>query len=277
MSVIISAGLVVNGGGNDLNANSPIIGYQNLVTTANVSATSEEPDYPASNLGNPATHLLWRSAAGSPSSPEYITVILDTNELVDYVGIARHNFYSNLTPVTLEGAITPDVWFELISERQLPDDGPAIFRFEPQSLYAVRLKIGEAAAAAPVPPQLAVMYAGALLVIQRRIYVGHTPITYGRKLQVVNNRSISGAFLGRIITSETRESNISLKNLTPAWYRSYFDPFLIAAKEIPFFWAWRPGDYPDEAGYVWLKNDPVPQNQLPNGMMQVDCEIEGIS
>lgn len=276
MSGVVISSSVVLDGGNDFNGNSPIIGYQNRVTANNISATSSDPDYPVTNLANPATHLLWKSGAGSPSSSEYLTVILDTEEEVDYVGIARHNLFSNLMPVTIEGAITPGVWFELIPEQVLFDNGPVIFRFEKQSLYAVRLKIGAATADAPVTPFVAVMYVGALLIVQRRIYVGHSPISLGRKLQVVNNRSISGAFLGRIITGESREGSINLKNLTASWYRLYFNPFVIFAKDAPFFWSWRPGDYPNEVGYVWLTNDPIPKNQSPNGMMQIDLEIEGI-
>jgi hypothetical protein len=54
------------------------------------------------------------------------------------------------------------------------------------------------------------------------------------------------------------------------------DPFIIAAKEIPFFFAWRPGSYPTEAGYVWLTDDPEPANQLANGMMQISLNVEGV-
>lgn len=278
--VVITSGLVL-GADEDFNADSPIIGYENLVLTSNVSATTEDPDYPAANLANPATNLLWRSAAGSPSSPEYITVILDTEEQVDYLAIARHNFGTNFTPVSVEGLATADGspldWFELVSAQLLPNNGPVIFRFEKQSLYAVRLKIGEPLGSELLVPELAVMYVGELLILQRRIYVGHTPIPYGREIQVANHRSVSGAFLGRIILSSTRKTGVNLQNLTPSWYRLYFDPFLIAAQEIPFFFAWRPGDYPLEVGYCWLTNDPKPANQRPNGMMSVDMELEGVA
>jgi hypothetical protein len=129
---------------------------------------------------------------------------------------------------------------------------------------------------APVTPYLAVLYAGELLLLQRRIYVGHTPIKFGRRLNLANHRSIDGNFLGRIVLSEKTETSIALKNLTSTWYRNYMEPFLLAAQEIPFFFAWRPGTYPTEVGYVWLTGDPVPVNQLSNGMMQVSFDVEGV-
>lgn len=279
--VVISSSLVVNSGGLDLNENSPIIGYQNLVTTDNVTATTEDPDYPASNLANTGTHLIWRSSAGSPGSEEYLTVVLDTNEQVDYLAIARHNFGTGRYPISVEGLTdangSPADWFELVSEQVLPDDGPVIFRFNPQALYAIRLKIGVTVAVeAPDPPELAVLFVGLLLVLQRRIYVGHTPLKYGREIDVISHRSINGAFLGRVILSRKNKSSVTLSNLTPSWYRSYLHPFILHAEDEPFFFAWRPGDYPLECGYAWLVSSPQPTNQLPNGMMQVALDMEGV-
>lgn len=282
--VVIASGLVLGGGG-DFNADSPIIGYENLVTAANITATTENADYPVTNLANPATHLMWVSGAGSPTSDEYITVNLtnaeNTAEDVDYLAIARHNFGSNFTPVSVEGLLeeggSPNDYVELVSAQLLPNDGPVIFRFTKQALFGIRLRIHETVSDLFLAPQLAVMYVGELLQLQRRIYVGHTPINLGREIQVVNHRSISSAFLGRIVVGEKRKSSVNMMNLTPDWYREYFDPFVIAAQEIPFFFAWRPGDYPLEVGYCWLTSDPMPSNQRSNGMMQVSLELEGVA
>lgn len=171
----------------------------------------------------------------------------------------------------------PHPWFELVSERLLTTDGPIIFRWTPQSLFAVRLRIQPSAAAEPLTPQLAVLYVGLLLTLQRRVYVGHTPMPYGRSLQVANLLSISGAFLGRIVLGQTRKSSVNLQNITAAWYRAYMDPFLVAAQEIPFFFAWRPGIYPEEAGFAWLTGDPDASNQRTNGMMSVSFRMEGVA
>jgi hypothetical protein len=126
-------------------------------------------------------------------------------------------------------------------------------------------------------PRIAVVYVGLLLPLERNIYVGHTPITLGRMTTVINRQSESGAFLGRIVVGETRRSAVALQNLTPAWYRTYFDPFARAAQRLPFFFAWRPGDYPRECGFAWLGSDPKPANQRPNGMMQVDLDLSGVA
>jgi hypothetical protein len=278
--VIVSSDLVVSPGVDGINGDNPLIGYQTLVAAGNVTATTADPDWPASNLANPSTFLKWKADPGSPVADEYLTVIPDTADDIDYVGIAGHNFGSGQMPVSIEyldETASPPTWTELIGETLLPDDGPALFRFTPQPLAMIRVRIQPSLAAVPVAPAVAaVLYVGKLLVLQRRIFVGHTPIPYGRRLTVANHRSIAGAFLGRIVLSETTETSVDLQNLTPAWYRSYFEPFLVAAKEIPFFFAWRPAAYPREIGFAWLTGDPQPANEQPNGLMQVSFEMAGI-
>jgi hypothetical protein len=279
--VIVSSDLVVSPGVDGINADNPLIGYQSLVTTGNLTATTADPAFPASNLANPSTVLKWKADPGSPVADEYLTVTTGTADDIDYVGIAGHNFGSGQMPVSIEyldEAASPPTWEELIGETLLPDDGPALFRFTPQPIGQIRVRIQPSLAVVPVAPAVAaVLYVGKLLVVQRRIFVGHTPIPYGRRLNVANHRSIAGAFLGRIVLSETTETSVDLPNLTPAWYRSYFEPFLVAAKEIPFFFAWRPGAYPREIGFAWLTGDPQPANQLPNGLMQVSFDMAGIA
>jgi len=277
MSVVISQNFVAGLDGEyaAANANNPLVGYETRLSIDNVIATSEQANYPATNLANPATNLLWKSEV---VAEVYVEVVLDDVEPVDYVAIAAHNLGTGLIPVSVEGLVdgsaSPADWVELTTDVLLPDDGPALFRFTSQSLYAVRLRM-QASSNATVP-QIAVMYVGKLLVLQRRIYVGHTPIKYGRTTRVINNRSESGNFLGRIVLGEATQTSVSLQNMTATWFRSYLNPFLLAAREAPFFFAWRPSSYPNEVGYAWLSGDVLPVNQRANGMMSVELPLGGI-
>jgi hypothetical protein len=279
MTIVISGSLVLSdsvSGGGVINADNPLIGYRNLVTSSNVTATSEAADNPASNVANPSTALRWQGAGGSPAEDDYLTFALDTAELVDYLAVARHNFYSGQIAVSVEVLnedTSPDSWDELVAPVIPPNDGPLLFRFTPQGIASIRLRMQPGTAV----PRAAVVYCGVLLILQRRIYVGHTPINYGTQLSVANHRSISGDFLGRIVLGEKTGTQVQLQDLTPTWYRTYLEPFRVAAKEIPFFFAWRPSSYPYEVGFVWTTDDPQPQNQLANGMMSFSMDLEGVT
>jgi hypothetical protein len=274
MTGVISASGLVISGGSEYNADSPIIGYNNVVTSANLTSFSEEAEHPLINIANPATHLYWRSGMGSPSSTEWIRVNINSVGVQDYLAIAGHNFGTAQIPIRVYAYTASRGWEELIPATTPVDDGPIILRWNANVFDDIYFEVHESPVG--ISPTLAVLYVGELLKLQRRIYVGHQPVTYNRRLNVANHRSVSGAFLGRIVLGQKNGCTVALNNLTPSWFRSMLWPFLLAAEEIPFFFAWRPSTYSDECGYVWLTGDPSPTNAQGNGMMSVNLDMEGV-
>lgn len=266
--IVISSAVVLADVADSLSLDHPIIGWHNIVTADTIIANSTETNYPASNLANPATHLEWRAAA---VAEVYISITTNEVDPIDYVAIARHNFGSAEIPVSVEGFIGA-TWVEIVDEVMLPDDGPLILRFEAQSLSDVRIRLQAGIEAA----HAAVVYVGKLLVVERRVYVGHTPMPHARKSSIINGRSESGNFLGRIVLGSWRESTVPLSLISPSWYRTYMDQFLAVAKDTPFFFGWRPQTYPLESGYGWLTDDPMPTPQGPSNLIAFDLKVGGI-
>jgi hypothetical protein len=269
MSIVISRDIVLT----DESIEDPYaghIGYRSLITRSNISADSEEVYFEVVNVANVATNLFWRSTS---LDEQYITINAGLNAGIDYVGFANHNFGTGGIAYQVEGSDDGVDW-TLISDELIPDsDAPHVQKFPlaVHTMYRIRLLPDVTL------PRAAVIYLGKMLVLQRRIYVGHTPITMGRDTTFTTNRSESGHFLGRTIRRESRQSAVDLRNITPEWYRSYFDDFAEASRTRPFFWAWRPAQYPLEVGYVWTTDDIVPKNQRSNGMMQVGFKVQGIA
>ena len=122
MSVVISGSLVLSdsvSGGGTINANNPVIGYQNLVTTGNITSTTADSSFPVTNLANPSTNLKWVGLLASPAVDEYITVAVNTENDVDYIAIARHNLATAQIPISIEVLdpdASPETWKEVISE-----------------------------------------------------------------------------------------------------------------------------------------------------------------
>lgn len=265
--IVISSALVLSPVA-ALSLNNPLFGYLNYVTATGIVADTEELDYPATNLANPLTHLQWRAA---DTTAQYLTFTISEVDPVGYVGIARHNFGSAEIAATIEAFVEGE-WVEISPEQMPADDGPMIFRIEDQSVSQIRIAL----TSGNEPARAAVVYIGPALVSQRRLYVGHSPLRMARTTDVVNGMSEASDFLGRIVLGDYVGTSIDLKNLTPDWYRATFDPFVIAAKKAPFFFAWRPVDYPTEVGFCWLTNNPKPVNQRNNGMMSVQLQVQGI-
>jgi len=251
-----------------IDPDAPVIGWRNIVTPEIVAADTEAAGYPASNLANVSTVEQWRST--DDAGEQFITI--DASGTFDYVAIARHNFGSGQVSVRVDADVD-SVWTEVVPEFLPGSDAPLMMLFESGTYLGLRVRLF----ADGVAPRASVLYAGQVTRLQRRMYVGHTPLPYGRGARVTNARSESGDFLGRIVLTETLETAASLKNITPAWYRATLDPFIVASKEVPFFWGWRPSSYPDEVGYAWMTNDPKPSNQLANGMMSIDLQMAGVA
>ena len=163
-------------------------------------------------------------------------------------------------------------WGDELTPEQLPaDDTPILFRFEPQVINQLRLRLQPGSEA----PRLAVLYAGKLLVFEQGVQGDYTPLPFGRISNVVSGVSEGGEFLGRIITGAGSASDAVFANLTKEWVREQLDPFLAISHERPFFFAWSPTDYPEEVGYAWLDNNAQPAFNI-HGYAAVQLNMTGI-
>ena len=54
-------------------------------------------------------------------------------------------------------------------------------------------------------------------------------------------------------------------------------PFLREGKNLPFFFGWRPEDYPFESGYGYLMDDPAPAPVGPSNLIAFDLKISGVT
>lgn len=248
--------------------NHPRIGYDSIVTAASLSSDQAADGFPIANLGNSATFLLWK---GEDATEQSIVVSPGSGQTIDYMGIARHNLGTAGVDYTLESSNNGTDYTEVVTDN--PDDDRAIIhQFDSVSASFFRLTIS----AGSVAPQMAVLYLGQILSMERRLYVGHTPVPFGLRRTVSTGRSESGQFLGRVRRRETVEFAIDMPNLTPAWVRSDLEPFIDVSDTTPFFWAWRPEDYPAECAFCWTAGDPATTNQRPNGMMDFNVSVQGI-
>lgn len=258
-------------------ANNPLIGWHDVVTLTSIEATTEADGFPASNLANPATHLIWK-ASGS-NLDEYLTVTTNYTDEIDYLAVARHNFGTAGIITSVEGctdlANSPQVWFELVGQFELGDNSAVLYRWDPQMLQGVRLRMQPG----DDPAQAAVLYIGKLLVLERsiKIDVGHTPFNLGQVSKIVSGKSQNGNFLGRTVLSTKGMSTADFSWFNPDWYRENFEPFVEAAQTDAFFFAWNPEEYPLEIDYAWLREDPKAEVDPVTRRIAVKLEMEGLA
>lgn len=252
-----------------VNGNNPRIGWHTLLTASNVTADEEAAGFPVSNLGNAITSLKWK---GETTAVQTVTVDLGAADEVNYFALAGHNLGTDGAQIKFQKSTNGSSWTDVTSARVLSSDFAFMEEFEDQNTRYYRLHITPVTLA----PQIAVLYIGRVLRMQRRIYVGHKPVTLNRKTTVTSGFSENGQFLGRVKIRQALQGRAEFRNITPDWYRDTFDPFVSGVEEIPFFFAWRPEGYPNEIGLMWLDGDPEATNELPNGLMSLSFSMNGM-
>jgi hypothetical protein len=267
--IVISSSVVLGPAGIVADARNPRIGWHSVVEHGNVSADQETSAEPIVNIANPATYLGWR---GTSQAQQSVQITLQGAQDINYFAIAKHNLGSSAATIAFQYSTDGTAWTNATTPRVLSTDYVVMHEFDAVFARFFRLLITPGSA----PPAISVMYVGTALVLQRRIYVGHTPLPYGRKTTVSNGRSESGEFLGRVRRRGFLESSVDMQNLTPIWYRQYMEPFAQSAETRPFFWAWRPASYPSEVGYAWLTDDVKMQNARANGMVSASWSMQGV-
>ena len=251
--------------------NNPHIGYQNWVRGRDADdlfATSEVATGPKDAILRPDTAEYWQG----DTLPAIIRVDFGQARSVDYVGIAGHTIGSSGASVLIEHSPDNSVWTQFGSTAAPAGDAPLLFLDESISRRFWRVTFNGSADV----PKMAVLYIGEILVVQRSIYGGHSPAILSRDTKLNQNMSDGGQFLGQYIRRRGINGKISLNNLTAGWYREHFDPFVQAAREFPFFVAWRPVDYPQEVAYGWTDKNITPTNIGKKDFMQVSFDFKGV-
>lgn len=266
MAVIFSSDLVIAAG---TGAVRPLtharIMYQNLIPDSEVTGTTEAAGFEADAVQSYDTYDRWLPT----ELPATITFQFTQIESLDYVFIASHNLGSTGSALVVEHSLDAVVWTEAAPERIPGDNTPLAFLFDEVEALYMRITINSALEI----PRIGVVMAGKALAMERPIYQGHSPINLSRQTDIRPTRSEGGQWLGRSVVRKGFSTSYDWSNLTAAWYRANFDPFVQAARSQPFGIAWRPEKFPDEVAYAWTNDDIQPTNSGPRNLMSVGFSI----
>lgn len=240
------------------------IGYRTVTRNATVTASSATTGFPASAIKNPLTYERWLPL----SAPATLTIDAGAMVIADYVGIGAHTLGSTGATVTISYSENGIDWTDVLHAAPA-NDNAIMALFEPVLARYWRIHINRVA-------EIGVVYIERALVMQRSIYGGHSPGTLSRQTEIEPSRSVTGQFLGRSIVRQGFATSYQWSNLSAAWYRANFDPFVESALRNPFFIAWRPDRFPDEVLYAWCNDDISPTNMGIRDLMQVGFSVEAV-
>lgn len=247
--------------------------YKTIVTSENITASSQSAGYPVTNISNPLTAHRWKPSA----LPANAQIETSTASQLQYMGIAGHTLSNAECVIAFQYSTNNGSSWTTIKSFAPGDNKPILCIFDVLApLWRIQITRSTGSVKTAMP-SIGVFMAGAALKMQRGIYVGHTPITLARKTQRITNKTEGGQYAGSSIIKEGVGTTFEWKNLTSDWYRENFDPFVVYARSNPFFIAWRYAEFPYEVGFVWTTDDIKPQNTGPRDFMSVSMSVEGYS
>lgn len=254
------------------------IGYQtwtrDLAASA-VTVSSQSDDGPGDAVLRPDTFEFWEPT----SLPAYAIIDFGTSRDIDYCGLLGTLGSSGcaVSIATSDGSFSgsplEQTWTALGSEIAPGDDAPLLFLATSRGHRYGRIYI----TGGSVMPRISVVYFGQILAMPRPLYGGQSPMNLARETVLRRNLSKGGHFLGQ---SFERLGMVGAggpwRHLEPDWYRTYFDPFVKSARQYPFFYAWRPEDYPLEVAFAWALGDIRPSNMGLRQFMTVGFDMAGV-
>jgi hypothetical protein len=268
MAIVLGDGLVLTSGvsSSDVPLNHPRVCYQTWTRGVSPVVSTTATGFYSGALSNSLTYERWQPSA----SPATVTYDFGETKMMDYLAIGSHSLGSTGTAVLIEYS-DDDTTYSPLPDF-VPGDNRAIIVFfaEIEARY-LRLTLTYAGTA----PTIAVIYAGVAMAMQRAMYGGHSPITMSRNTSTYPQTSTSGQWIGRSIVNNGLKSSASFQNLTAVWVRAYLDPFAYSARRYPYFFAWNPLQFRQEAALCWTNNDIIPTNMGKRDLMEVSFDLNG--
>lgn len=252
-----------------------LIGYESILDSYDVTITpsTETTGYSGQNVKTRLTHAGWKPSATGAQSLTFTAA--DLGKTVDYLGIAAHNLKSKAATIDLQYSDDGSSWTSLLSGGYAPtSDAPFMLTVASTSKRYFKLVVNVSGVDYPT---IGVVMLGERLSLQRGIYVGHRPASFSRSVTYNTSESEGGQIIGRSVVRRLNETDVSLKRITPTWYRSHLADFEEAALESPFFFMWNTDDrYKGEVIFGVLAGDPRPVNEHQS-FMAVDYTIRGLA
>jgi len=243
------------------------VGYQSWtsgLSASSVAVSSELADKPRDGPLRADTVDKWKAVSGASTW----RVDLGVARSVDYVGMVADAAGVQITVAYSND----DVAYTTFATAVTPTDGAPILLLD----AAVSARYWRVSVASPV--DLACVYIGQVLEMQRPFFDGFSPLSLSRNTDTTSSMTRGGQFIGQDIIKRGVSGSIELNNLKPGWYRANFDPLVRHLRTLPVFFAWNLKRAPDDINFCW-SSDPIKPAmvaQTEGGRMSVSVALRGI-
>lgn len=235
--------------------NNPFVAFQNLAETATLYGSLVLPDGARANAVSGTTFDYWRpDVLGSEA---ILAADLGATKTVSFAGIAAHTLGQLGASAVIEHSADGSTWTDSGAGAVSPtEDAACGWRMEPVAARYWRLRVTGFAPLDPVA--VGVFFLGNELIMPDRTISGAAPAIRATEVQLQSNVSVGGNILGSQVIAQGSTVSLSLQRVPADFVRDSLPPFMDhfgAGK--PFFYGWRPTEYPADLHYCWRSGGPI--------------------
>ncbi len=246
---------------------NPVILSDNRFADATPTATGTATGYDPANIADRRPYTLWVAPAVGTHD-----ITVQASGAANAFAIAGHNLKTAGATVTLQSSDDGTTWTDRASVTPASDDPLLIAFASVTAAWGWRLHIVTTAAAA----QIGVAMVGTRLEFP---FPPEAPFVPERVTPVTEQTiSKAGHLLGVVERYQKVAIDPAWKNLDRTWVEQTLRPWwdAVAARRLPFFWAYDLDAYPDLVHYVRHTGDwraPISVGSLVD---QVALKLEGV-
>ena len=216
--------------------------YQ-TVTGTTPTVSSEDASFPALNLADWHSWSRWKAASAGTSHA--VQWDAGTATACDCAAIYNHSLVAGQTCVVQWSTSGAGSWTTVATFTGVAPS-TALWPPASQALMASFVSVSARywrllfSSGSAFTPSLGVAAIGPRLLTERSAHVGMKTPRQARVMEILNNVSDAGNFLGRSIIDRGVSGSIELEYLSASWVESTWMPFSAHASRYPFFLSWPP-------------------------------------
>lgn len=243
----------------------PVILWNNIFTAAQVSADSQDANFPDDNLANLRPYRRWKSLV---STNQFITFNVGGSKAADAIAMSGHNLGTIGASVTVQ-YWTGGAWATVggLGTTLISSDKTLMLPFTSQAATQWRISLTGMTGI----PEIGVIMLGARLTMERYLSSGFDPDAQTTHLEAAISQS--GNMLGASVRYRERQLSAKFEHLTPSFVATYcvtmWEQHVGLGK--PFFFAWDLGNYPTA---VYLVNVMDPSLRAPYDPVRRSLQLD---
>lgn len=241
--------------------------FNNIFEEYAITYTNQATGFAAANIADDETWSSWKPT----SVPASVSADVGIARMYNAAGISAHTLGSNGATVRIQYSDDDVTWSNAADYTPLTDED-IFFIFEDTTARYWRVRILNAVA------NIGVCKIGKRLIFPATVLSGHKPLHHSRKVELLNNTSMTGQFLGNRRLKQSAQTNVNLGLLDRAWVEGTLPTFENHYNNgRTFFYCSDPTNAPKDFGYCRRPQSSDEMNitwEEGDILAQVDFDVE---